>query len=734
MPRRARWALAASTGLLFLAGYMALASVQSYGTPLLVAAVIVLALSPLGERLDRAAPGYRMITKAVAVAYFCFIPVSVFAFGLLNGVIALIIFIQFHTMLHNKDEKNYYHVFLMSFFLLIAACVQSPEASISFVLLLFLASTIWCFFSLRVAFEAEESQSHLAADIVRFGEEPLRAAHDHRDPFDLGVVGYLAVVIALSGVITVAIFFATPRVEAGLLGRSNNAMTITGVPDKVRLISGRTIQQDFTPVLRAEFPDDPGGRPVASPLYWRVNTLPKFDGASWEHANLEEDGEPAIDDNGRFGRHFDAADLRRKPRDGAEVEHQVIYMDEVPTAGMPALDLVQRVALGNAAAGVRLTWADYNDFTVILMNSASRQMRYEAWSEVDEPPATELRQDNGPYENLKEPDRTLLTETRLLPETVALAKRLTAAGTSRYDQVMLLMDFLSGNNFLYSLSVPALPAEYAVDAFINRTRVGHCELYATALAQMVRSLGIPARVVSGYKGGEFDEGDRSFVVRRAMAHLWVEVLFPSHGWVKFDPSPQSDANENPGVIQRMRMAASIYALRARMYWFSNIIGYQGMGRFDLRSLQFSLFNEIKGLQAKASDAVASGTLVKSLLGASIGIGTVLSVGWFTYRALSDARSLRRSALGVYTLTREQRRAISLYRALRKRLKKLGVETAGRTAEELLEEIGKTDWPQKAEAQRLLSAYNEVRFGARPLPGERLAELWRALRALKRARV
>ena len=297
---------------------------------------------------------------------------------------------------------------------------------------------------------------------------------------------------------------------------------------------------------------------------------------------------------------------------------------------------------------------------------------------------------------------------------------------------MLLMDFLSGNDFLYSLNVPALPSEYAVDAFINRTRVGHCELFATALAQMVRSLGIPARVVSGYKGGEFDENDQSFIVRRAMAHLWVEVLFPSHGWVKFDPSPQSDANENPGVIQRMRMAASIYALRARMYWFSNIIGYQGMGRFDLRSLQFSLFKEIKGFQAKASDAVASGTLVKSLLGASIAMGTVLSVGWFTYRALSDARSLRRSALGVYTLTREQRRAISLYRALRKRLKKLGVETTGKTAEELLEEIDKIDWPQKAEAQRLLGAYNDVRFGARPLPGERLAELWRALRALKRA--
>lgn len=729
MPKRARWALHASTGLLFLSGYLALASVQSFGTPLVAAALIVLLVSPFAERLDRASPGYRLITKAISIAYFCFIPLSLFAFGLLGGVIALIIFIQFYTMLHQKEEKSYYHLFLMSFFLLLAACNQAPEASIGIVLGIFLLATIWSFFSLRVAFEAEESQSHVPPDIVRFGEEPLKQAHDGRDPFDLGVVGYVFALALLSLAITVGIFFATPRVEAGLLGRSNAPINTTGVPDSVQLQSGTTIIEDLTPVLRAEFPDEPEGKTNVFPLYWRITALSKFDGSGWQRAGIERSGEDVNVGARRQNWYSDSYSLQRRAREGERLVHQIIYMDDVPTRGVPVLDLVQKVEITGRPRSTKIDWDDGGDFTVTLAREGARQLHYEAWSAVDDPLPEALRQASGDYD-LAEGDFELLTAHDLLPETAGLARQITAAAATNYDKVIALRDYLSGNRYRYSLTLPPLPREFAVDAFINDVRVGHCELFATALALMTRAVGIPARVVSGFKGGDYDPSDGSYIVRNAMAHLWVEVLFPGNGWVKFDPSPAADDIGSRGIFARMQMAASLYALKARMLWFRDVVGYQGSRVFSLDQLRVRLFNTAGEVQARAADVIASENLARNTTAAAMLSGACIAVGYFAFRLVADSRGLRRSTVGHYVLTRDQTRAIKIFRRLRKRLKKAGVETEGQTAEELLALVENTDWPDRAEAEGLLTAYNEARFGGRPLPGERLAELLRTLRGLR----
>lgn len=729
MPKRAKWALHASTGLLFLSGYLAMASVQSFGTPLIAAALIVLLASPFAERLDRASPGYRMITRSISIAYFCFIPLSIYAFGLLGGVIALIIFIQFYTMLHQKEEKSYYHLYLMSFFLLLAACNQAPEASIGLVLGLFLLATIWAFFSLRVAFEAEESQSHVPPDIVRFGEEPLKLPHDGRDPFDFGVVGYIFAMALLALVITVGIFFATPRVEAGLLGRSNAPINTTGVPESVDLKSGTTIIEDLTPVLRAEFPDAPEGKIDVFPLYWRMTALSKFDGNGWQRAGIENSGEEMNVASRRQHWYTDSYSLQRRPREGERVVHQAIYMDDVPLRGVPVLDLVQRVDVTGRPRGTKLDWDDGGDFTVLLAREGARQMHYEAWSEVDEPLPDDLRQASGPYD-LTERDFKLLTQQDLLPETKALARQVTAGASTNYDKVVALRDFLSGNRYRYSLDLPPLPRNFAIDAFINSVRVGHCELYATALALMVRSVGIPARVVSGFKGGEYDESDGSYIVRKSMAHLWVEVLFPEYGWVKFDPSPAADDLGSRGIFARMQMAASLYALKARMLWFRDVVGYQGSRSFSFDQLRMRLFNTIGDVQARAGDVLASENLARNTTAAALLVCICIAVAYFAVRLVLDSRGLRRSTVGHYVLTRDQTRAITVFRRLRKRLKKAGVDVEGQTAEELLESVENTDWPDRAEAESLLTAYNEARFGGRPLPSQRFAELIRALRALR----
>lgn len=110
------------------------------------------------------------------------------------------------------------------------------------------------------------------------------------------------------------------------------------------------------------------------------------------------------------------------------------------------------------------------------------------------------------------------------------------AGT-RYDRVMALTRYLQAN-YQYSLELGHVPpGTDPVDWFLFDARVGYCEQFATAETLMLRSLGIPARLATGYSTGDYDPVLNQSVVREHDAHAWVEVYFPGHGWVPVDPSP-----------------------------------------------------------------------------------------------------------------------------------------------------------------------------------------------------
>jgi transglutaminase-like putative cysteine protease len=111
------------------------------------------------------------------------------------------------------------------------------------------------------------------------------------------------------------------------------------------------------------------------------------------------------------------------------------------------------------------------------------------------------------------------------------------AGATRYEQVMALTRFLQ-HNYRYSLQIGRVPAgRDPVDWFLFDVKVGYCEQFATAETLMLRSLGIPTRLATGYATGDYDPVLNQAVVRERDAHAWVEVYFPGRGWVPVDPSP-----------------------------------------------------------------------------------------------------------------------------------------------------------------------------------------------------
>jgi transglutaminase-like putative cysteine protease len=121
------------------------------------------------------------------------------------------------------------------------------------------------------------------------------------------------------------------------------------------------------------------------------------------------------------------------------------------------------------------------------------------------------------------------------PRSKALAQTLRASAGSDDAFIRALLAKFREEEYFYTLEPPRLERD-SVDDFLFNTRRGFCEHFASAFTFMVRAAGIPARVVTGYQGGEFNPMSGWFIVRQADAHAWSEVWLEGRGWVRFDPT------------------------------------------------------------------------------------------------------------------------------------------------------------------------------------------------------
>jgi hypothetical protein len=130
---------------------------------------------------------------------------------------------------------------------------------------------------------------------------------------------------------------------------------------------------------------------------------------------------------------------------------------------------------------------------------------------------------------------------RLNPQARALAAQWHAAHTNEAGHtddaalVQTAVAFLRQGNYRYTLEPPLL-GEHSVDEFLFATRQGFCEHFASSFAFLMRAAGIPARIVTGYQGGERNPVDGTLVLRQADAHAWTEVWLGQRGWVRIDPT------------------------------------------------------------------------------------------------------------------------------------------------------------------------------------------------------
>ena len=130
------------------------------------------------------------------------------------------------------------------------------------------------------------------------------------------------------------------------------------------------------------------------------------------------------------------------------------------------------------------------------------------------------------------------------PRVVALAQELTAPFATSFAKAKAIESRLRG--FPYDDQIPApSPEQDPVSYFLFDIQRGYCDYYATSMAVMLRSVGIPARTASGYAEGLFDEESGTYLVTEADAHTWVEVYFPGLGWIEFEPTAGESALDRP---------------------------------------------------------------------------------------------------------------------------------------------------------------------------------------------
>jgi transglutaminase-like putative cysteine protease len=181
--------------------------------------------------------------------------------------------------------------------------------------------------------------------------------------------------------------------------------------------------------------------------------------------------------------------------------------------------------------------------------------------------ATELRRDLRYFD-------TALPDNRNL-RTVELAKQMRERAGSAEAFIESVLTKFGSEEFYYTLQPPALDAN-AVDDFLFNTKRGFCEHFASAFTVMARAAGIPARIVTGYQGGEYNPLGDYFIVRQSDAHAWSEVWLEGRGWQRIDPTaaiaPEriergldaaiSEQEEVPGRVLRQNPLLS----KARMMW------------------------------------------------------------------------------------------------------------------------------------------------------------------------
>jgi hypothetical protein len=350
--------------------------------------------------------------------------------------------------------------------------------------------------------------------------------------------------------------------------------------------------------------------------------------------------------------------------------------------------------------------------------------------------ATKLRAASNEY--AKEITATYLqVPPQLDPRIPALAKQVTKTAKTSFDKAVAIESFLR-TQFSYTLNLTGRPGEDPLAHFLFVTHAGHCEYYASAMAIMLRTLGIPSREVNGFLPGEYNDLGGDYVVRASDAHRWVEVYFQGSGWQTFDPTPAA-APYATSFLKRLGQ----YADWLDLTWNEWVIGYDFAHQLVLaQNLQRSSKNwsesartwfELKQRQGK--EWIVMWQFRHRRTGFLVPLALVLFLATLRFNLIS--KMVRRLRLflqlsGSPSARANPELASILYAELLRTLARRGfLRSESQTP---LEFAAAVNAPELAPALReFTQVYALARFGGAPCETSRLRQLLESIRTALRTR-
>jgi transglutaminase-like putative cysteine protease len=506
--------------------------------------------------------------------------------------------------------------------------------------------------------------------------------------------GFLAATCLLSVPIllfTTALFVLFPRVGLSLLLLNHpRAGRMIGFSEHVDLGDVGMLRDDPTIALRFELRDLPEPPPTRLTLRLRGTAFDMYDGRAW--ARSQRDLHPA--DHG-----IDGSELYPLFRGPDVARDRVIAFDlepiDPPVLFFPPRAVALRVKPQNQILlGEPLTIQRGAEDELRYSGSDTRGLRYDVYLAGDDEILVEPLGATSRARYLALPSR--------LPQRVVDLAHLWTDDLSTPDAKARRIEERLRKEFVYDLRSQSQGKAQPIDHFLFESRRGHCEFFSTAMALMLRAVGIPSRNVTGFVGGTWNRFGHYYAVREGDAHSWVEAYVDSSahpGWRTFDPTPPSGAQplEPPnGVYYYLR--DFVEALSQR--WNTYVVGY------DLRK-QVRIFDEV-------SHRYESLRFVGSMRRPAIGLAVVIA-GGFAYAAWRRRRRTKGDPREADGVNRSQlarlEGAAALYRALEGALQAHGLtRPVSLPPLRHAEEISLRRHPLAGEVLALTHVYLEARFG------------------------
>ena len=265
-------------------------------------------------------------------------------------------------------------------------------------------------------------------------------------------------------------------------------------------------------------------------VYWRWLALDEFDGDRWTARDVRVEHDPTF----ASGEALPVQATHVPHGTESETVEQTVTIVRSPGVWLPMAYEPESLDLGGASFRF-----DRRHTSAVLVGDIEPGFTYHVTSRVLEPTFQQLDRRFDYSGSRYKPYTDLPGDLPPVIRHIAAEIVRQARARTPLTEAIAIQDYLTSPQvgFQYDASIPRGDGNSALVDFLTRTQRGFCQQFASAMAVLLRTLGIPARVAVGFTQGTYDAGLRAFDVTTENAHTWVEVLFPGYGWLPFEPTP-----------------------------------------------------------------------------------------------------------------------------------------------------------------------------------------------------